>query len=55
MMAILPVMQLLGKVPFVKIRPVREFENAIEQTDFTVVETGSYPVKPPSRFIVARK
>lgn len=55
MMAILPVMQLFGKAPYVRMRKVREFEDAVENAGFEIIETGSYPVKPPARFIVARK
>ena len=54
-MAVLPVMQFFGKAPFVRMRRVQELEKAIEQAGFEIVETGNYPAKPPSRFIVARK
>ena len=54
-MAVLPVMQFFGKAPFVRMRTVQELEQAIEQAGFGIIETGNYPAKPPSRFVVARK
>lgn len=52
---VLPVMQLLGKAPFVAFRSIAEFEAAITAAGFTILETGNYPARPPSRFVVARK
>lgn len=52
---ILPVMQALGKAPFVAFRPIPALEAEIEAAGFTLLETGNYPARPPSRFIVARK
>lgn len=54
-MLVLPVMQLLGKAPFVKMRRIEELEKMITEQGFRIVETGNHPVNPPSRYIVARK
>lgn len=55
MMMIVPVMQLFGNWPQVRIRSIAEFESAIQKAGFDIIETGNYPAKPPSRFVVARK
>lgn len=55
MMTILPVMQLLGMAPFVRIRTISTFENMLTAKGFKIIETGNYPAYPPSRYIVARK
>ena len=52
---LIPVMQFFGKAPFVRFLKVGELESLIEAEGFEIVETGNYPAKPPSRFIVARK
>lgn len=48
-------MQLVGKAPFVNIFTVAELEAIIENAGFKIIETGTFPMKPPSRFIVAQK
>ena len=53
---LLPLAQLLGKAP----KPVRfhttaALEGMIAAAGFTIVETGSYPVAPPNRYVVARR
>lgn len=53
--AILPIMQLLGKAPFVQFKSIADFDRMIEGLGFKILETGNYPAKPPSRYIVARK
>ncbi len=55
LMLAIPVMQFFGKAPFVKTLSITELEAAIARDHFDIIETGSYPAKPPSRFIVARK
>ncbi len=50
----LPVMQAVGKAPFVRRMRVSEMEAAVERAGFAIIETGDYPARPPSRFIVAR-
>lgn len=51
----LPVMQMLGKAPYVRLMRIADFERAMTEAGFEIVETGNYPARPPSRFIVARK
>lgn len=55
MVKAIPVMQMLGKAPFVKFRTIVEIQKTIEAAGFEIVETGNYPVQPPSHFVVARK
>ncbi len=50
---ILPLMQLIGKAPYVNFMEIAELENIITSAGFKIIETGNYPV--PSRYIVARK
>ena len=52
---IVPVMGWYFGVPFIKKYRVRELEDQIAAAGFRIAETGNYPDKPPSRFIVARK
>ncbi len=52
---VLPIMQFFGKAPFVRFMKIQELEQAIEGAGYKIIETGNYPVKPPSRYIVARK
>lgn len=49
------VMQTLGKAPFVRCLKVETLEAVIRRQGFEIVETGNYPARPVSRFIVARK
>jgi SAM-dependent methyltransferase len=51
----LPVMQTLGKAPFVGFMEIEELERHISHAGFTLVETGNYPERPPRRFIVGKK
>ena len=52
----LPVMKLVGKAPSVVHRfSVTALEDAVTRAGFEIIETGNYPAKPISRFIVARK
>ncbi|MCV2872147.1 class I SAM-dependent methyltransferase [Defluviimonas sp. WL0050] len=55
MMGVLPLMQLLGKAPFVRIGRIAELEAAVMKAGFEIIETGNHPAQPPRRFIVARK
>ena len=55
MRLILPIMQILGRAPFVKFMSQTELTNILENAGFKVIETGNYPVSPPNHFIVARK
>jgi predicted TPR repeat methyltransferase len=49
------IMQFFGKAPYVGFLDVANLEREIELAGFTIIETGSYPAKPPSRYIVARR
>ncbi len=49
------IMQKLGRAPYVKFYKVTELEAMIEAQGFEIIDTASYPLKPVSRFIVARK
>ena len=53
MKMILPLMQWLGKAPYVRFMEIAELEHIISSQGFKIIETGNYP--PPSRYIVARK
>lgn len=52
---ILPLMQKLGKAPFVKFMEIPELEQHVTEAGFKIIETGNHPIAPPSRYIVARK
>lgn len=52
---LLPLMQLIGKAPFVKFRTIKEHEEMITKAGFKIIETGNYPASPPNRYVVARK
>ena len=53
--AVLPLMQMFGKAPFVNITGITELEYLITSHGFEIIETGNHPARPPSRYIVARK
>lgn len=48
-------MRLVGKAPPVRFLSRAGLERMIREAGFEIVETGDYPTRPPSRFIVARK
>ncbi|WP_417672270.1 methyltransferase domain-containing protein [Roseibium sp.] len=52
---IVAVLRWFGKAPLVRFLKVSQLEKMIEGAGFEIIETGTYPAKPPSRFIVARK
>lgn len=52
---ILPLMQMIGKAPFVNFMTVSELEALIVGAGFEIVESGNYPETHMSRYIVARK
>ena len=52
---LIPVMQLVGMAPHVNFWTVADLEDLVRQAGFEIVETGNYPAKPPSRFIVATR
>lgn len=52
----IPVMQLMGKAPFVCSFTIAELETAITSSGFEIVESSNHPKgPPPARYIVARK
>lgn len=53
--AAIPLMQRLGKAPFVQYLTMRNLEDRIAHAGFRIVETGNYPARPPSHFVVAEK
>lgn len=55
MLAALPLMQWLGKAPFVKFMEIEELEAHVIDAGFEIVETGNHPAAPPNRYIVAKK
>lgn len=55
MLAALPLMQWLGKAPFVKFMEIAELEAHVVDAGFEIVETGNHPAAPPNRYIVARR
>ncbi len=54
-MLILPLMQWVGKAPYVNFLEIPELEQTIISAGFKIIETGNYPAAPPSRYIVAKK
>lgn len=52
---ILPLMQLIGKAPYVNFMEIPELEATIKAGGFELLESASYSPTSPSRYIVARK
>ena len=50
----IPIMQFLGRAPFVHYFKADEIERLITDAGFEIIETGTYP-PPRSRLVVARK
>lgn len=50
-----PLLQWLGKAPFVRFLATAEVEDEIAAGGFEILETGNYPERPPNHFVVARK
>lgn len=53
MKMILPLMQMVGKAPYVNFMGIEELEDCIASAGFKILESGNHPL--PSRYIVARK
>lgn len=51
----IPLMQALGKAPFVRFLTAEELEQKIIRAGFNVIETGDQDGMLPSRYVVARK
>ena len=52
---LIPLMQMVGKAPFVRFDTIAELDATITKAGFRIVETGNYPARPPSHFVVAKK
>ncbi len=55
MLLALPVMQWLGKAPYVNFMDIDELEAMVAAEGFEIMEAGNFPAAPPSRYIVAKK
>ena len=55
MQVVLPILQLLGKAPFVAMGSVAELERLVEEQGFQVIESCNGSRKDIRRYIVARK
>lgn len=53
MKLLIPLMQLMGKAPFVKFMKPQAFEDLVAAQGFKILESGDHPL--PSRYIVAKK
>ncbi len=51
----IPVMQLVGKAPFVRFMDVAAWDAKVTAAGFEIIESGNHPAHPPSRYLVARK
>ncbi len=51
----LPVMQMLGRAPFVRFLSETELDAAVRQAGFELVEQDSFPARDARRFLIARK
>ena len=52
----IPLMQAVGKAPYVRAFSIRNLEQAMLQAGFEIIESGNFPAgSPPARYIVARK
>ncbi|GHE92086.1 hypothetical protein GCM10016455_10130 [Aliiroseovarius zhejiangensis] len=51
----LPLMQLVGKAPYVAIMRVDELEAKLTAQGFRIVESGNFPARELRRYIVARR
>ncbi len=52
---VIGVMRLFGKAPYLSFVTPSRLEASITHAGFEIIETGDYPKRPPSHFIVARK
>ncbi len=55
MKVVLPFMQMIGKAPFVAFMTSSQYEQAITNAGFKIIETGNYPAKEARRYVVAKK
>ncbi len=52
---LIPLMQWVGKAPYVKFESIEGIERQIEAAGFEIFETGNYPERPPNHFVVAKR
>jgi ubiquinone/menaquinone biosynthesis C-methylase UbiE len=52
---VIPLMQLVGKAPYVSFDNIADLEGDITAAGFRIVETGNYPLLPPNHFVVAQR
>lgn len=52
---VLPLIQLVGKAPYVSFMDVREWDAKVTAAGFDIIESGNHPANPPARYLVARK
>lgn len=52
---VLPVMQLIGKAPYLARLSAADLDRAILAAGFELIETGQGPTKDPRRYLVARR
>ncbi|MBY5934658.1 class I SAM-dependent methyltransferase [Tateyamaria omphalii] len=52
---LIPLMQLVGKAPFVRFDSIADVDARIARAGFEILETGNYPIRPPNHFVVARR
>ena len=55
MLTVLPMLQWIGKAPFVNMIEISELEDHVTGAGFKILETGNHPISPPSRYIVAQR
>ena len=51
----IPLMQLVGKAPFVRFMDAADWDAKIAGAGFDIIESSNHPSHPPSRYLVARK
>ena len=52
---VLPLIQLVGKAPYVNFMNVRAWDAKVTAAGFDIIESGNHPANPPARYLVARK
>lgn len=54
--SIIPMMQMVGKAPYVSSVTVEELEGLLTWAGFKIIESGNFPQKvPPARYLVAKR
>lgn len=51
----IPLLRAIGKAPYVGVFDIGTLDDMIRKAGFDILETGCFPKKPPSRFVVARR